>query len=112
MISCGVSLLYSSFGMSKDKREARLKTPYVDDACGRAGLWRRAAWKSHAPCRHSVTARPMPTPDPHPRSVSKIVQDVTKKPLEPHVKRLVLELCCDDKEGEDVEVPYVLYRLP
>jgi hypothetical protein len=29
MISCGVSLLYSSFGMSKEKRETRLKTPYV-----------------------------------------------------------------------------------
>ena len=26
MLSCGVSLLYSSFGMPKEKREARLKS--------------------------------------------------------------------------------------
>lgn len=38
------------------------------------------------------------------------MQEVTKD-LKPHVKHLVLELCCDDAEGEDVEVPYVLYTI-
>lgn len=43
-------------------------------------------------------------------SVEAVVQEVTKE-LKPHVNHLVLELCCDDAEGEDVEVPYVLYKL-
>jgi ubiquitin-activating enzyme E1 len=42
--------------------------------------------------------------------VEAVVQEVTKD-LKPHVKHLVLELCCDDAEGEDVEVPYVLYTI-
>eukprot|EP00045_Choanoeca_perplexa_P013386 m.151731 g.151731 ORF g.151731 m.151731 type:complete len:1007 (-) comp16344_c0_seq1:68-3088(-) len=69
MLSCGVSLLYSAYGMSKDKQQARLASP-----------------------------------------VEAVVQEVTKD-LKPHVKQLVLELCCDDAEGEDVEVPYVLYKM-
>lgn len=45
-------------------------------------------------------------------AMSDIVRSVSKKEIEPHVNALVLELCCNDMEGEDVEVPYVKYNLP
>lgn len=44
--------------------------------------------------------------------MSQVVEAVSKKKLEPHVKALTFELCCNDLEGEDVEVPYVRYVLP
>ena len=43
--------------------------------------------------------------------MSEVVKKVSKKKIPGHVKALVLELCCNDTEGEDVEVPYVQYRL-
>ncbi|XP_034942193.1 ubiquitin-like modifier-activating enzyme 1 [Chelonus insularis] len=44
--------------------------------------------------------------------MSEIVKKVSKKKLEPHVRALVFELCCNDTDGNDVEVPYVRYTLP
>ncbi|XP_056641048.1 ubiquitin-like modifier-activating enzyme 1 isoform X1 [Diorhabda sublineata] len=44
-------------------------------------------------------------------TMSEVVRRVSKKKLEPHVKALVFELCCNDANGEDVEVPYVKYNL-
>ncbi|XP_017780893.1 PREDICTED: ubiquitin-like modifier-activating enzyme 1 isoform X2 [Nicrophorus vespilloides] len=44
--------------------------------------------------------------------MSEVVKKVSKKRLEPHVKALVFELCCNDEIGNDVEVPYVKYNLP
>jgi len=44
--------------------------------------------------------------------MSEVVKTVSKKEIDTHVKALVLELCCNDLEGEDVEVPYVKYNLP
>ena len=44
--------------------------------------------------------------------LSEVVKRVSKKKIAPHVRALVLELCCNDTEGEDVEVPYVRYALP
>jgi len=44
--------------------------------------------------------------------VSQVVKTVSKKEIDPWVKALVFELCCNDTEGEDVEVPYVKYNLP
>ncbi|CAG0878674.1 unnamed protein product [Darwinula stevensoni] len=44
--------------------------------------------------------------------MSEIVRKVSKRKIEPHVRALVFELCCNDKDGEDVEVPYVKYNLP
>lgn len=44
--------------------------------------------------------------------MSEIVRSVSKKDIEPYVNALVLELCCNDTDGEDVEVPYVKYNLP
>lgn len=43
--------------------------------------------------------------------MSELVERVSKKPIESHVRALVFELCCNDTEGEDVEVPYVKYNL-
>lgn len=43
--------------------------------------------------------------------MSEVVTKVSKKKLEPHVKALVFELCCNDEDGADVEVPYVKYTL-
>eukprot|EP00795_Rhopilema_esculentum_P000847 gene847-10594_t len=45
--------------------------------------------------------------------VSSIVEKLSKKKVSnKHIKHLVLELCCNDFDGEDVEVPYVRYKLP
>jgi len=44
--------------------------------------------------------------------MSRVVETVSKKPIAPHVKALVFELCCNDTDGEDVEVPFIQYRLP
>ena len=44
--------------------------------------------------------------------MSEVVKRVSKKKIEPQVKALVLELCANDTDGEDVEVPYVKYNLP
>lgn len=44
--------------------------------------------------------------------MSELVERVSKKSIEPHVRALVFELCCNDTEGDDVEVPYVKYNLP
>ncbi|XP_018321472.1 ubiquitin-like modifier-activating enzyme 1 isoform X2 [Agrilus planipennis] len=44
--------------------------------------------------------------------MSEVVKRVSKKKIEPHVKALVFELCCNDEDGNDVEVPYVKYVLP
>jgi len=44
--------------------------------------------------------------------LSEVVQKVSKKRIPPHVRALTIEVCCDDKDGEDVEVPYVRYILP
>ena len=44
--------------------------------------------------------------------MSEVVRTVSGKPIPAHVKTLVFEICCNDKDGEDVEVPYVKYALP
>uniref|UniRef100_A0A6A7FQJ3 E1 ubiquitin-activating enzyme n=1 Tax=Hirondellea gigas TaxID=1518452 RepID=A0A6A7FQJ3_9CRUS len=44
--------------------------------------------------------------------LSEVVRKVSKRKLEPHVRALVLELCANDTDGEDVEIPYVKYNLP
>ena len=36
--------------------------------------------------------------------VSEVVKSVSKKDIDPWVRALVFELCCNDTEGEDVEV--------
>merc|ERR1712179_127993 len=46
------------------------------------------------------------------KPVSEVVKMVSKKEIDPWVKAIVFELCCNDTDGEDVEVPYVKYNLP
>lgn len=43
--------------------------------------------------------------------MSEVVRRVSKKKIEPYVKALVFEICCNDENGVDVEVPYVRYTL-
>jgi ubiquitin-activating enzyme E1 len=43
--------------------------------------------------------------------MTELVAKVSKKKIKPHVKALVFELCCNDADGEDVEVPYVRYKF-
>lgn len=43
--------------------------------------------------------------------ITEVVKLVTKKEILSHVKTMILEFCCEDKEGEDVEVPYVTVHL-
>lgn len=43
--------------------------------------------------------------------ISDLVATVSKKPIEPHVTHLTLEIMADDRQGEDVEVPSVSVRL-
>lgn len=69
MISCGVSMLYSSFTSAAKLRER------------------------------------MPMP------LSKVAQTVGKMEFTPAQNYLVLEVCCNDASGEDVEVPYIRYRF-
>jgi ubiquitin-activating enzyme E1 len=45
-------------------------------------------------------------------NLSAVVQKVSKKRIPAHARALTIELCCDDENGEDVEVPYVRYVLP
>ncbi|KAF2346757.1 Ubiquitin-activating enzyme E1 [Trinorchestia longiramus] len=44
--------------------------------------------------------------------LSEVVRKVSKRKIDPHVRALVLELCANDTDGEDVEIPYVKYNLP
>ena len=66
MLSCNVSMLYSSFMPKKD----------------RLGM-----------------------------KISQLVETITTKPIPSHVSSLVLEMCVNDKDGEDVEVPYVKLNI-
>ncbi|ORX47471.1 ubiquitin-activating emzyme E1, partial [Hesseltinella vesiculosa] len=43
--------------------------------------------------------------------MSKLVETVSKKPIPPHVKAVIVEICANDTEGEDVEVPYVRVKI-
>lgn len=67
MISCGVSMLYSSFTSAAKLKER------------------------------------MPMP------LSQVAQSVGKMQFTDSQKYLVLEVCCNDDDGEDVEVPYIRY---
>ncbi|KAI0375552.1 ubiquitin activating enzyme [Pilatotrama ljubarskyi] len=46
-----------------------------------------------------------------PMKFSKLVEHVSKKPLPPHTKHLIVEVMVSDEEGEDVEVPFIVVYL-
>ncbi|KAF8076112.1 ubiquitin activating enzyme [Lyophyllum atratum] len=46
-----------------------------------------------------------------PMKFSKLVEFVSKKPIPPHAKHLVVEIMVSDEEGEDVEVPFLVVQI-
>ena len=46
-----------------------------------------------------------------PWAMTEVLRRVSKKHTEPYEISLVFEICCNDDEAEDVEVPYVRYTL-
>ena len=42
---------------------------------------------------------------------SHLVEHVSKKPIPPHVKHLIVEVMVSDEEGEDVEVCLLLFYV-
>jgi ubiquitin-activating enzyme E1 len=43
--------------------------------------------------------------------LTELVEKVSKKPVPSHAKTLLLEICADDQNDEDVEVPYITVHL-
>lgn len=43
--------------------------------------------------------------------MSQLIETVSKKPIQPWQRSVIVEIMCDDEEGEDCEVPYVLVHL-
>ncbi|KAJ7283525.1 ubiquitin activating enzyme [Mycena rebaudengoi] len=46
-----------------------------------------------------------------PMKFSKLVEFVSKKPIPPHVKHLIVEVMVSDESDEDVEVPFIVVRI-
>lgn len=45
------------------------------------------------------------------QKISQLMETICKKPVPAHVKSLVLEVCVNDKDGEDAEVPYIKLNI-
>jgi len=45
------------------------------------------------------------------QKITAIIESVSKKPVPTHVNAVVLEICCNDQNGDDCEVPFVKYIL-
>jgi ubiquitin-activating enzyme E1 len=43
--------------------------------------------------------------------LTKVLESISKKPMDSHVTCLILEMCVNDRDGEDVEVPPVCLHL-
>lgn len=46
-----------------------------------------------------------------PMKFSNLVEHVSKKPIQPHVKYLIVEVMVADESDEDVEVPFIVVRI-
>lgn len=46
-----------------------------------------------------------------PMTMTDVVRKVSKRQIAPHEHALVFEICCNDENDEDVEVPYVRYKM-
>ncbi len=53
-------------------------------------------WSSFTPPKKAAERLPL--------KISEVVETVSKKTIPPHMKSLIVEVMCDDEEGEDVEV--------
>lgn len=54
---------------------------------------------------------PKKVKDRKPLKLTALIKEVSKKEVPSHVKNLIFEMCADDKEGEDVEVPYINVKI-
>jgi len=43
--------------------------------------------------------------------LSQVIESVSKKPIPSYTSNIVLEVCVNDKDGEDVEVPYIKVQI-
>lgn len=46
-----------------------------------------------------------------PMKLTTLIKEVSKKEIPDHSRNLIFEVCCDDKEGEDVEVPFICVKV-
>lgn len=46
-----------------------------------------------------------------PMMMSEVIENVSKKPIPPHQKAVIVEIMAEDDDDEDVETPYVLVHL-
>ena len=46
-----------------------------------------------------------------PKPLSELVTEISKAEFKPTQKYITLEICCNDEDDEDVEVPYVRYKF-
>ncbi|KAI0347162.1 ubiquitin activating enzyme [Trametopsis cervina] len=60
-------------------------------------------WSSFVPKKKSEERLPL--------KFSKLVETVSKKPIPPHVKHLIVEIMASDEDYEDVEVPFIVVRI-
>ncbi|KAL4075784.1 hypothetical protein J3A83DRAFT_4356971 [Scleroderma citrinum] len=60
-------------------------------------------WSSFTDKKKSAERQPM--------KFSKLVEHVSKRPIPPHTKHLLVEVMLMDDDGEDVEVPFILIRI-
>ncbi|EFI27654.1 ubiquitin activating enzyme [Coprinopsis cinerea okayama7 len=60
-------------------------------------------WSSFVGKKKSEERLPMP--------FSQLVEHVSRKPIPPHTKHLIVEVMVSDEEGEDVEVPFIVVRI-
>lgn len=47
----------------------------------------------------------------YPMKLTELIKEVSKKEVPSHETTMIFEICADDKEGEDVEIPYVAVHL-
>lgn len=86
MVSQGVSMLWSSF---TDRKKVRVHPGFIKE----------------------IIDVSLQSAERLPMKFSRLVEHVSKKPIPPHVKHLLVEVMLMDEEGEDVEVSYnVLFR--
>ncbi|CCO27611.1 ubiquitin-activating enzyme E1 [Rhizoctonia solani AG-1 IB] len=60
-------------------------------------------WSSFTPPKKSQERLPM--------KMSELVEHVSKKPIPPWTKNLIVEVIASDEEGEDVEIPFIVVKI-
>lgn len=60
---------------------------------------------------YSFFMQPAKVQDRMAMPLSKVAQEASKKKIRPGVRNLVLDMCCSDDKGEDVDIPYIKYRF-